>query len=174
MKAFKQLICLAAILVAAGCKPGESDPHPGTDLSFTVAEEIYAMYSVKDDIWTNQDDMSSEIRLSFVIDPLFRNKTTNNNLVLEISRFVKPGEYAVGNYDTNISFSENAMFDMTGSGTPWWEATRGTITVTEATATGISGTFEGTLVKKEMRGIKEVTLPGKPMEIGNGEFHVKF
>ncbi|MGV3603015.1 MAG: hypothetical protein ACO1N1_17495 [Dyadobacter fermentans] len=174
MKLIQLVVCLAIVLTVAGCKSGETDPHPGTDLFFTVKEDIYRMYSVKDDIWTNQDDLSSEIRLSFVIDPLFKNKTSNNNLVLQISRFVNPEVYMVGDHDTNIFFSENAMFDMFGSGTPWWEATRGKITVTEVSATGISGIFEGTLVKKEMRGITEVTLPGNEMEIENGEFHVSF
>ena len=133
------------------------------------------MFSVEDEIWTNQDDLTSQIKLHFVTDPTFKDKKTNNSIMLGIQRLKSTGTYLLGGEgDNRIVYIENGMENNGFSYNTFWESKSGKIDITEMTPTRIKGNFGGVLVKKTYVNASIVTVPGEIIEIENGQFLTQF
>jgi hypothetical protein len=167
------IMCTILIFGVGGCSkddPRPSDEGGASELTFSMDNKNVKMYSVADEIWTNQDDLSSQIKLYFVIDPSFKDKKTNNSISLGISRIDAPGTFLLGgDGDNSVVLVENGMENM-GSYETFWESTSGKIEITEFTDFKIKGTFSGTLVKKKNQGLSIVTIPGSDIQIEKGQF----
>lgn len=170
----RKLLAVFVILSVGSCSKDDQPPASGAALTYTSDGKSVSLFSVKDDIWPNQNEESAEVQLTFVADPLFRDKTTNANLMIYLSRLKGPGTYPVGKDYTTVYYSANGSHQTVPVGSVWWEASEGSIVVTDWSSSGIKGRFEASLVRKKIQGTTVVVVPGTPMVMKGGTFSVRF